>query len=161
MFVELQQVVASCKKVTLTLLMKDGEMTVAVVPQSESREVALKQPLVLTGTPAELDTEFADAIAQYQGARLSLTEQVEATAAILAQAEKSQAGKASKALSKGKTPHIPSAPSAASGDESDNESGEDDSGSVTSPNSKTSDGASAPAAAEDGKTDQFAILGGA
>lgn len=160
MFVELEQVVASCKKVTLTLLMKDGEMTVAVMPQSDAKEAALKQPLVLTGTPVELDVEFAGAIARFQGGRLSLTEQVEATAAILAEAEKSQAGKATKALSKGKTAPKPAATSAASGDESDDKMDDDDSGSVTSASSAASGSAPASTAADDGKTDLFSMLGG-
>lgn len=75
----------------------DGTLTVIVAPKGEG---ALAQPLALTATPEELDAQFADVVATYAGARKSLAEQVEATAAVLEAAQKESASKATKALTK-------------------------------------------------------------
>ena len=75
----------------------DDTITVLVVPKGEG---ALAQPLVLTATAAELDTQFADCISSYASSRKSLAEQMEATAAVLAAAKQDSSTKAVKAITK-------------------------------------------------------------
>src|SRR6185437_10933882 len=81
------------------------------------KEAVLRQPLVLNGLAVELDEGFAAAVQSFSTAHRSLDEQVAATTAILQAAEKSQAGKAQKALAKGGKKATPA---------SSGESGEDD-----------------------------------
>lgn len=122
MFEQLEAFVRETGKVTLTLKMAGDQMAVVMVPGSDSKEAAMRQPLVLTASPAELDEGFADALRTFQGAHRSLAEQVSATTEILQAAEKSQAGKAHKALSKGSKPALPApAPKADSNDEGDDD----------------------------------------
>lgn len=101
MFQQLEALVRSSGKLQLTLKMDNDRIAVVVVPQGDGKEAALRQPLVLTATPAELDEGFAAAVISYSSAHASLSEQVAATAAILQEAEKSQASKAQKSLAKG------------------------------------------------------------
>ncbi|MGF6960770.1 PRTRC system protein E [Paraburkholderia youngii] len=101
MFQQLEALVRASGKLQLTLKMDNDRIAVVVVPQGEGKDAALRQPLVLTGTAAELDEGFADAIGSYSRAHASLSEQVAATTAILQEAEKSQASKAQKSLAKG------------------------------------------------------------
>lgn len=75
----------------------DGTITVLVVPKGEG---ALAQPLALTATAAELDTQFAECVSSYVSSRKSLTEQMEATAAVLIAAKQESASKAAKAITK-------------------------------------------------------------
>ncbi|WP_199545287.1 PRTRC system protein E [Paraburkholderia kururiensis] len=122
MFEQLEAFVRETGKVTLTLKMAGDQMAVVMVPGSDSKEAAMRQPLVLTASPAELDEGFADALRTFQGAHRSLAEQVSATTEILQAAEKSQAGKVHKALSKGSKPALPApAPKADSNDEGDDD----------------------------------------
>lgn len=100
MFQALFPLVASGGKITLTIAATaNGQMKVIVCPENKNGSVpALSQPLALVATPEELDAEFVDVISNYIGTRNSLLEQVEATNALLKNAEKSQAGKAVKSL---------------------------------------------------------------
>jgi PRTRC genetic system protein E len=117
MFQILEPMVRAIGKLSLSLKMDGERMVVVVVPQGDSKEAVLRQPLVLNGLPAELDEGFAAAVQSFSAAHRSLDEQVAATTAILQAAEKSQAGKAQKALAKGGKKATPA---------SSGESGEDD-----------------------------------
>ncbi|MFL9989382.1 PRTRC system protein E [Paraburkholderia sediminicola] len=119
MFQAIEALVRTTGKLVLSLSMDGDRMVVFLTPQADSKEAVLRQPLILTATAAELDEGFLAAVQSYSSAHKSLDEQVAATTAILQQAEKSQAGKAQKALSKKTTPALP-AP--ASDDDSDEES---------------------------------------
>jgi PRTRC genetic system protein E len=157
MFQQLEAFVRETGKVTLTMKMAGDQMSVVVVPCGDSKEATLRQPLVLTATPAELDEGFAQALQTFESAHRSLAEQVSATTEILQAAEKSQAGKAQKALSKGSKPALP-AP--VSSDDSDSDSDSDDTGDEAG--ARSSNAASQPtepAANADGKSDLFSLLG--
>jgi hypothetical protein len=117
----------------------------------------LRQPLVLTATPAELDEGFAQALQTFESAHRSLAEQVSATTEILQVAEKSQAGKAQKALSKGSKPALP-AP-ASSADDSDDSDSDDTGDEARARSSNAASPATEPAANADGKSDLFSLLG--
>jgi PRTRC genetic system protein E len=101
MFQQLEALVRASGKLQLTLKMDNDRMAVVVVPQGEGKEAALRQPLVLTATAAELDEGFAAAVLSYSSVHASLSDQVAATTAILQEAEKSQASKAQKSLAQG------------------------------------------------------------
>ncbi|MBB3262364.1 PRTRC system protein E [Paraburkholderia sp. WP4_3_2] len=155
MFQQLEAFVRETGKVTLTMKMAGDQMSVVVVPCGDSKESALRQPLVLTATPAELDEGFAQALQTFEGAHRSLAEQVSATTEILQAAEKSQAGKAQKALSKGAKPALP-APSGQTDDDADE--ADDAAGEETSSAANPADAGASPQAADDGKTDLFNLL---
>jgi len=159
MFQQLEAFVRETGKVTLTLKMAGEQMAVVVMPGGDSKETALRQPLVLTATPAALDEGFVDALRTFEGAHRSLAEQVSATTEILQAAEKSQAGKAQKALSKGSKPALPAPASTAD----DNDNGEGDENEATDeggdkPQPATDASKSAPAAADAGQTDLLSLL---
>jgi PRTRC genetic system protein E len=118
-------------------------MVVVVMPEGEAKDTALRQPLVMTATAAELDAGFAEHLATYTGAHASLAEQVAATTAILGEAQKAQVTKATKALS-GKAGRSTPAAAKASSDED----AEDD-------DSETSE-SDAPASGNEGKADASA-----
>jgi len=105
----------------------DDTITVLVVPKGEG---ALAQPLALTATAAELDAQFAECVSQYVTARKSLTEQMEATAAVLAAAKQESAGKAVKAITKSATASTVKDKAAPT---NSNPDGEDDEGEETPP----------------------------
>jgi PRTRC genetic system protein E len=123
MFQQLDALVRASGKLQMILKTDGDRMSVVVVPQGDSKESVLRQPLVLSGTAAELDDGFAEAIGQYSVAHASLSEQVAATTAILQQAEKGQASKAQKSLAKGSTA---SAGKGAAVDQSGEEPDDDD-----------------------------------
>ncbi|APA90631.1 PRTRC system protein E (plasmid) [Paraburkholderia sprentiae WSM5005] len=143
MFQQLEALVQASGKLQLTLKMDNDRMAVVVVPQGEGKDAALRQPLVLTGTAAELDEGFAAAISSYSTAHASLSEQVAATTAILQEAEKNQASKAQKSLAKGgRAVPAKAGPSAtSSGDEGEGEDDNDDD--YTSPSASAAPAASA------------------
>ncbi|CAG4913843.1 PRTRC system protein E [Paraburkholderia gardini] len=124
MFQAIEALVRSTGKLVLSLAMDGDKMVVFLTPQGDTKDAVLRQPMILTATPAELDEGFAAAVQSYSTAHKSLDEQVAATTAILQSAEKSQAGKAQKALAKGVKPASTSAASSASseGDEDEDES---------------------------------------
>lgn len=99
MFANLMPLLKSVDSVKLTLKVTNGLISVVVIPQPKSNgDSALSQPLTLTGTAAELDEGFAEALSSFQSSRLSLEEQTAATAAILKEATKKSSEKAVKAL---------------------------------------------------------------
>jgi PRTRC genetic system protein E len=140
MFVELEPLLKSCGKLKLSIKAKGDAMVVFVMPEGEANDTALRQPLVMTATAAELDAGFAEHLATYTGAHASLAEQVAATTAILGEAQKAQVTKATKALSGKAGRSLPAAAKA-----SPDEDAEDD-------DSESSE-SDAPAAANEGKAD--------
>ncbi|MBB2984276.1 PRTRC genetic system protein E [Paraburkholderia tropica] len=157
MFQQLEAFVRETGKVTLTIKMTGAQMSVVVVPCGDSKEAALRQPLVLTATPAELDEGFAQALHSFEGAHRSLAEQVSATTEILQAAEKSQAGKAHKALSKGSKAALPAPASQPDGEDDDaDDAGER--GDVPAGGAPADPADPAAKAGGDGKTDLFALL---
>lgn len=120
----------------------DGTITVLVVPKGEG---ALAQPLALTGTAVELDTQFAECVSSYVSSRKSLTEQLEATAAVLAAAKQESASKAVKAITK--SAEASTVKDKATSTNSDPEEGNDDEGGNKPP---VSDVAPAAPAADPG-----------
>ncbi|MCX5545497.1 PRTRC system protein E [Paraburkholderia sp. CNPSo 3076] len=157
MFHELEAFVRETGKVTLTMKMAGDLMAVVVMPCGDSKEATLRQPLVLTASPAELDEGFVAALQSFHGVHRSLAEQVSATNEILQAAEKSQAGKAQKALSKGSKPALPAPASQPDGNDED-EDESPDAENATAAQSPTVDATSASAAPADGKSDLFALL---
>ncbi|MFL9911974.1 PRTRC system protein E [Paraburkholderia sp. RL17-337-BIB-A] len=141
MFVALEPLLKSCGTLKLTLKTKGDEMVVFVMPEGQTKDATLRQPLVMTANAAELDAGFVEHLATYTGAHASLAEQVAATAAILGEAQKTQVTKATKALAgKGSRPALPApGESSANADESDDD---DDTGSS---DSEPTAAASAPA----------------
>lgn len=105
MFVQLNQLLASCVSITLSMVANDdGTLSVTVVPKAKKDSedaVALKTPLQLTATPEELDAEFVGMLVSYTNKRKSLSEQLEETEAVLEAAKKNSAAKAVKAVKKG------------------------------------------------------------
>lgn len=156
MFQQLEALVRETGKVTLMMKMAGDQMSVVVMPCADSKEAALRQPLVLTATPAELDAGFVQALQSFEGAHRSLAEQVSATTEILQAAEKSQAGKAQKALSKGSKPALP-APKGVSDDDAD-DADDTEGGGDTTDSTQASDTPPPAQAGGDGKTDLFALL---
>lgn len=76
-------------------------LTMIVAPiAKEGQEPALAQPIRLSGTVAELEQGFDQAIDKFVTSRAELMEQVDATLAILEEAKKVQANKATTALKK-------------------------------------------------------------
>jgi PRTRC genetic system protein E len=61
----------------MTLAMHDDELTVNVMPFGDDKDASISA-ICLTGTPAELDEGFAQAIAVKVQGRKSLAEQIEA-----------------------------------------------------------------------------------
>jgi PRTRC genetic system protein E len=155
MFQQLEAFVRETGKVTLTMKMAGDQMAVVVMPCGDSKESALRQPLVLTASPADLDEGFVAALQSFRGVHRSLAEQVSATNEILQAAEKSQAGKAQKALSKGSKPALP-APASGNDGNDDDASSDDDDAAAAQPSTDVS--TSTPAAPADGKTDLFELL---
>lgn len=128
MFVEIEPLLKSCGALKLVIKMKGDAMVVFVMPEGEAKDTALRQPLVMTATAAELDAGFAEHVATYTGAHASLAEQVAATTAILGEAQKAQVTKATKALSgKGGRSSPASANASPGADESDDDSDTDSS----------------------------------
>jgi len=150
MFTALQTLLATVAGITLSIMANDnGTLTVTLVPKpkKEGGEAALNTPLSLTGTPEELDAEFANIVTSYTSKRQSLAEQLEATTAILEAAQKDASKKATKAVTKGKGAAAGTSEKASTesktdegGDDNDDESG----GSSTA----GEDAASAPAEAK-------------
>ncbi|MFJ1256374.1 PRTRC system protein E [Cupriavidus sp. CuC1] len=124
MFQQLATLLGSCEKLVLTLALKGEQMTVFVAPTVKGgTEAGLSLPLVVTATPAELDAGFLDALAGYTTSRRSLSEQVEATTAVLDAAKTAQTQKASKAIANaGKSKSKPQLPNEESEGEDEEES---------------------------------------
>lgn len=163
MFQTLENLIAASGELKMTMIpAANGVIKVAVIPSRKANsDAALAQPLFLTGTAAELDTGFADAIQTFSRARSSLVEQVEATTTVLAAAEKKQADKATKKLSTKPASSASPAASASATDDSDadNEAdNENDSGESNDADNATGDASSPAPAAADAGTDLSSLF---
>ncbi|MDN0082352.1 PRTRC system protein E [Crenobacter sp. SG2305] len=109
---------------SLTITAQEGGlMTVVVIPQGTDKAAqGLSTPLSLTGTPAELDAEFAKLIGSYTATRLSLAEQLAAAETVMKAAGKDATTKAAKASQQKPSTPVTAAPS--STDTSEEEAGE-------------------------------------
>ena len=149
MFQALVDLVRAAGKLNLSLKMEGDDMVVFVVPAGDSKATGLQQPLVLSGTPDSLDAEFAQAIASYSGVRRSLSEQVQATTAIMEVAKGDSANKAQKALAgKGKAGTVATA---SAGDDDGDSDGDSETATPTS-------SPPAPAVAAPSGTDLSSLL---
>ena len=107
MFEELYALAANA---TLTLIVSADtvgqKMTVSVIPKpkDDNGEAALRQPLSLTATPQEFDTDFLAALRGYREVRASLVDQAAATQEVLEAAKSASVKKASEATSKAGKP---------------------------------------------------------
>lgn len=148
MFVQLMQLLAACASLTVSMVANaNGTITVTVMPKAAKagdENLALNTPLCLTGTAEELDEGFVEALKSFTAARGSLTEQVEATNAILEAAKKEAVTKATNA---GKKPagKKSSASSAAASEEEDEEEGSQDEASSTAAPAASTQAATAAA----------------
>jgi PRTRC genetic system protein E len=154
MFQAIEALVRSAGKLALTLKMDGDKLVVVLMPQGDSKEAVLRQPLILTATPAELDEGFVAAVESYSSAHSSLVEQVAATTAILQAAEKTQVTKAQTSLAKGGKGSGKSEATATAGEEAEDDDEESGASQDTAP-------ASSQSAAETQKpagTDLFALI---
>lgn len=140
MFKELNELAKGAQGLTLAIGAADAEglMRVTVLPQGaqEAGVTALRQPLVLRGTPQELDEGFLTALQRYGSVRQSLVEQVEATAQVLEAAREASAAKSAGAAAKatksttikvgGATPKVPADANDAESDEDGESDGADE-----------------------------------
>jgi len=154
MFQQLEALVRAAGKVVLTLQASGDQLSVFVVPQGASNP-ALRQPLMLTATAAELDEGFANALLTYTGSHKSLEEQVAVTTAILDEAKKAQVGKAQKTLQGGSKKAL-SAPASNSTAGEDEDADDDDAQASDSTPAET---APAAASTEPKGTDLLSLLG--
>lgn len=96
MFKELAEL-AKSTTIHLAISSKGNELCVMVMPQAANGEhPALSTPLQLTGTPEELDNEFATVLTSYTGTRKSLEESLAASKLIMNNAAKESATAARK-----------------------------------------------------------------
>ena len=153
MFEAIESLVRSAGKLALTLKMDSDKMVVVLMPQGESKEAVLRQPLILTATPAELDEGFVAAVESYSSAHSSLVEQVAATTAILQAAEKTQVTKAQTSLAKGGKGT--GKPQATASEEAESE---EDDGSGESPAASPAPSQPAAEAQKPAGTDLFALI---
>lgn len=97
MFVKLKDLLASCQSISLFVTAEGEVMTVTVIPKPKCEsEAALKTPLNLVGSAADLEAGFVEAIGTYAQAHTSLADQVAQTAKLLESAKTQSAAKAVK-----------------------------------------------------------------
>lgn len=149
MFAALKNLLATVASLSMSLVLNtDGTITVTVMPKGKKEgENALNTPLSITGTAEELDAEFAGILAKYDGKRLSLAEQFEATEAILEVAKKEASKKATTAVKKGSSKASTGTDLAASGGEEEEEEPGDGNASSESTAPASPAASTAPAAA--------------
>jgi PRTRC genetic system protein E len=126
MFTALASIFGENEEITVKITApgKDGRMKVVIMPKTEKgSNIALAQPLALAATPQELDEGFVGTLMEFGASRTGLKEQVAVTATIIEAAQKSEAGKAAKALQSPGPKQAPKA--AAAGDDSDDDLGDD------------------------------------
>jgi len=92
MFVELKQLLENASGLTLTISATDGGLQVVVSPKAaQGSNSGLVRPLVLTGTPEELDEGFVNTLAGFIKARQTLSDQLAAAQADIEAAAKAAA----------------------------------------------------------------------
>jgi PRTRC genetic system protein E len=166
MFTALAGIVGENEEITvkITGVGKDGRMKVMVMPQAvKGSNLALAQPLAMAASPEELDCGFVGALTEFGASRTGLKEQVAVTTTIMAAAQKTEAGKATKAL-QGKSALKPDAVAADAGDDDDDD-GDDagaeglDKGTSTSSTAPVPPARPAPAPAESANDDLVLLMG--
>ena len=105
LFSKLQSLLSPGASLKFEITLND-DVTLSVIVCPKGNTGALSQPLVITAAADELDTGFVAVLEQYQKARLSLQEQLEATTAVLDAAKKSEEKKAVKALTNKQSPAV-------------------------------------------------------
>jgi PRTRC genetic system protein E len=115
-----------------------GMLTISVMPRPKKggEEAALSKDLTLTGTPAEFDSGFVQALQGYSEARRSLSEQAEATREVLTAAQTASAQKAVEAAKKAGKGAKPEAVATTKDDDSDEEADRDEADGGTQTNEK-------------------------
>ena len=142
LFSKLQSLLSPGASLKFEITMND-DATLSVIVCPKGNTGALSQPLVITATADELDTGFVAVLEQYQKARLSLQEQLEATTAVLSAAQKSEEKKAVKALTSKPAPAVKEKITAKS---SDNDDDDDDLENHDESSASTSTSGTAPSA---------------
>ena len=142
LFSTLQFLLSPGASLKLEVTMND-DATLSIIVCPKGNTGALSQPLVLTATAEEMDAGFIDVLQQYQKARQSLQEQVEATTAVLDAAKKSEEKKAVKALTSKPAPAVKEKITAKS---SDNDDDDDDLENHDESSASTSTSGTAPSA---------------
>lgn len=101
-FQSLNSLLQNVSAITVTMTpATDGDITITVIPTAKKdAEKALATPIQLTGSPEELDAEFAALISRTATTRKSLAEQLDATEAVLEAARKDASSNATKAVKK-------------------------------------------------------------
>lgn len=105
MFSQLEALLAEASASLLLTITRspDGRLGVTVLPQMPEGAktcAGLATPLSVIGTAAELDAGFAQALSEYVAPHVSLQQQVQASAAVLAAVKTELAAKVSKATQK-------------------------------------------------------------
>ena len=135
MFTQIANLLSDNESLALTVRRSSAGLVVTVVPAGDGK---LRVPLVLSGTAAELDAEFAGALEVFHAKRHTLTEQLAACTALLEAEAKANApkGKAGK--------QAPASASSAE-DDPDDEAGNDGEDGDSLPNSTPVSSTAAPA----------------
>ena len=132
-FTALSPLLGQTEALTVILTANGETMTATVMPKTKANDdKALAHPLQLTGTAAELDEGFVNAITSFSAARQSLAEQVEAANAVMEAAKQASAKKAASTVkSASKTKAAPAKPAATSPCEAGDADDDDDDGEQT------------------------------
>lgn len=101
MFKELAQMLAEGDALAINVVaVKEGRLSLTVVPVGEFKHKDLGSGLSLEATPQEFDDELAGHLQGYVNQRKSLKEQLDTQTMVLAEAEKASKQTTAKAISK-------------------------------------------------------------
>lgn len=109
MFKQIHRILANCKSVSIIVTGNGEKLTLTVMPTPKATgdlAAVLATPLQISGTPDELDTGLGDALSKYTVSHQSLSEQVDATLAVIEAAKKATTEKAAAAVTKAKTSSV-------------------------------------------------------
>lgn len=153
MFVQIDDLLCEGEEWTIKVKKgSNGRLKITVLPPKAGAKLdAMSSPLMLSGTPVELDEGLAQAITTFGTSRKSLAEQVATTTAILDSEKEAQSKKAVKALKK--------PTDAGSGVASDSSSPDDDDIDEVTP-APVKAAEQTKVATEPGKTDMSQLLFG-
>lgn len=128
LFKQLHALATQSEGLVFSVIAAEDKLTVAVMPKSRDAKAAengLLTPMVLTGTPEELDAEFVQCLSEFNGQRRTLVEQLASAKSALDAAQKKSTAKAADA-GKSASATKPAAKSAI--DLIDDDSGDDENG---------------------------------
>lgn len=104
-FRELSRIGAGFNKITMTIMEKDGVLTLSFLPETKKDNVNRKLiPVLLTGTPMEVDEGFFPNIIQAVEKITGLVTNIEAVKENITEQEKENVEEADKPASKTKSP---------------------------------------------------------